>query len=323
VPAPLPDLFPGAPLVVFGRYRGEAAGSIAIQARDEAGMPVNWAVPAGRTENPALASLWARGRLRVLEDRYVTHFGDHAGLEQQIVDLSLRFGVLCRFTALVAVDVKEVVNPGGEVHRVTQPVELPAGWDNRLLAPDDSSLFLSACLAPARAIPRPGSVPSAAPRSQSWGLAMYAAPPEAAAGTTDYDAPEVMGAQPPPREAKRKAKAERRLAGAPSDLTAYRQRAEQLWEKLAACDVPSLRELGVLAVQLEALLDDLLSVGAGDAELRPLSDLLRDLVQLTAQPTPDAAEVNRLWALAAERLAAFAGSPPEPAKSGWRRWFWK
>src|SRR4030095_5869813 len=40
---------------------------------------------------------------------------------------ALRFGVLCRFTAFVAADV-QVVNAGGVVHKVLQPVEAPAGW---------------------------------------------------------------------------------------------------------------------------------------------------------------------------------------------------
>ena len=41
---------------------------------------------------------------------------------------SERFGVLCRFTAWVAVD-DRVVTEGGEPHRVIQPVEMPAGWE--------------------------------------------------------------------------------------------------------------------------------------------------------------------------------------------------
>src|SRR5207302_1571802 len=42
---------------------------------------------------------------------------------------SLRFGVLCRFTAFVAIDRAAVVNVGGEVKQVTQAVEHPAGWE--------------------------------------------------------------------------------------------------------------------------------------------------------------------------------------------------
>jgi Ca-activated chloride channel family protein len=78
----------------------------------------------GRREEPAITAQWARGRLRDLEDRYAA--GDTA-LEKQIVTTSLRFGVLCRFTAYVAVD-SRVVNENGETRRVTQPVEMPSGW---------------------------------------------------------------------------------------------------------------------------------------------------------------------------------------------------
>jgi Ca-activated chloride channel family protein len=45
-----------------------------------------------------------------------------------LVDTSLRFGVLCRFTAYVAVD-SRVVTAGGQPQRVVQPVEPPSGWD--------------------------------------------------------------------------------------------------------------------------------------------------------------------------------------------------
>src|SRR5262249_14536432 len=53
---------------------------------------------------------------------------DRAKLEHEIVETSLRFKVLSRFTAYVAVDRAEVVNPGGEQKQVTQAVDQPAGW---------------------------------------------------------------------------------------------------------------------------------------------------------------------------------------------------
>ena len=84
-------------------------------------------VPSVR-DNPAIAAAWARGQVRQLEDRYAAGLGDHSALEQTIIATSLRFGVLCRFTAYVAVDRAAVVNEGGEVHQITQPVEMPAGW---------------------------------------------------------------------------------------------------------------------------------------------------------------------------------------------------
>src|SRR6185295_1478381 len=72
-----------------------------------------------------MTAIWARAHLRDLEDTYAT---GAVHLEQDIVATSLRHGVLCRFTAFVAVDT-EVVTGGTPTHRVLQPVEPAAGWD--------------------------------------------------------------------------------------------------------------------------------------------------------------------------------------------------
>ncbi len=134
VPGRLPDLFAGAPLLIAGRYRGQASGAIAVRALDATGQPWSTEVAGRRAEGAPLASTWARGRVRELEDRYVSG-GQPAALEKEIVATSLRFGVLCRFTAFVAVDRAAVVNPGGEVHRIVQPVEQPAGWNAQAVQP--------------------------------------------------------------------------------------------------------------------------------------------------------------------------------------------
>ncbi|WP_156687455.1 DUF4349 domain-containing protein [Mycobacterium sp. Marseille-P9652] len=123
-PARLPDLFPGVPFVLSGRYRGSAAGSLALQGTTGKG---NWSVTVAgqRREAPAVTAQWARAHVRDLEDRYAVGPGED--LEKRIIDTSLRFGVLCRFTAFVAVDSRTVAD-GGAPHRVMQPVEAPAGW---------------------------------------------------------------------------------------------------------------------------------------------------------------------------------------------------
>ncbi|GLW28360.1 VIT domain-containing protein [Actinoplanes regularis] len=124
-PQRLPGLYPGVPLVVTGRYSGSAEGSLTVTGRTRDDKDFRTTVAVRERAEPAVTKQWARGRLRDLEDAYAA--GDHT-LEQQIVDTSLRFGVLCRFTAYVAVDAR-VVNEGGEVRRVTQPVEMPSGWE--------------------------------------------------------------------------------------------------------------------------------------------------------------------------------------------------
>jgi Ca-activated chloride channel family protein len=128
VPTRLPDLFAGAPVQVSGRYRGPARGAVVLRGQDAQGQ--RWAAELLPTlvEKAPLDRVWARGRVRELEDRYVIRAGERSRLEKEIVTTSLRFGVLSRFTAFVAVDRAEVVNPGGEHKNVIQAVEHPAGW---------------------------------------------------------------------------------------------------------------------------------------------------------------------------------------------------
>ncbi|HEY0530733.1 MAG TPA: VIT domain-containing protein [Actinoplanes sp.] len=123
-PARLPGIYPGVPLVVTGRYTGSPEGTLTVTGRLRDDTEFSTTVPLQRRTESAVVAQWARARLRDLEDTYAA--GDHT-LEQRIVTTSLRYGVLCRFTAFVAVD-SRVVNEGGEARRVTQPVELPSGW---------------------------------------------------------------------------------------------------------------------------------------------------------------------------------------------------
>ena len=143
-PARLPDVFAGVPYLVRGRYR--AGGGQDMLARRVVavlggnapdGTPFATSADAVTRAEPAVRAAWARGRLRDLEDAFVTAAGAHHSvgvrtdreeLEREIVATSLRFGVLCRFTAFVAVD-ERVVTDGSAPRSIVQPVSLPNGWD--------------------------------------------------------------------------------------------------------------------------------------------------------------------------------------------------
>jgi Ca-activated chloride channel homolog len=143
VPGRLPDLFAGSPLLIMGRYKGRPQGGVALQGRDGSAQPWQATVRPTEESSPIAAAVWARARLREMEDRYVMKTGDPVSLEREIVGVSLRFGVLCRFTSFVAVDRTEVVTGGNQTQRLVQPVEQPAGWVDR-----DASL---ACCLPSPA----------------------------------------------------------------------------------------------------------------------------------------------------------------------------
>ncbi|HEX4812396.1 MAG TPA: VIT domain-containing protein [Nonomuraea sp.] len=118
----LGSIFPGVPLRVYGRHR---EGSSLTVHGTTAGGPWEEHVTGVAVDNPAIRAVWARAHLRELEDRYAMGERD---LESRIVRTSLEYGVLCRFTAYVAVDTRQVAD-GGPEHRVVQPVEPPSGWE--------------------------------------------------------------------------------------------------------------------------------------------------------------------------------------------------
>ncbi|MFI6388080.1 VIT domain-containing protein [Nonomuraea sp. NPDC050540] len=175
----LGSIFPGVPLRVYGRYREAAAVTVRGLA---AGAPWEEQVPATVVDNPALRAVWARAHLRELEDRYA--MGEHE-LEGQIVRTSLEYGVLCRFTAYVAADTRQVAE-GGPEHRVIQPVEMPRGWDMPAAAPMAAAAFH---------MPAPGS-PLAGPAAEiheaADGIASYGSA-GGAAGSRGFTPPPPTG----------------------------------------------------------------------------------------------------------------------------------
>jgi hypothetical protein len=126
-PAPAPDAFAGVPCVISGRYRGpldsEATISVsAVGANEPFGVTL---VPL-RSNAAAVRTIWARAALRDLEDAYASGRGRHEQLNRRIVEHSIRFGVLSRFTAFVAVDPERT--DAETLDEVVQPVEPPSGW---------------------------------------------------------------------------------------------------------------------------------------------------------------------------------------------------
>ena len=134
-PRRLPDLLAGTPVVIRGRLRGSVnpGGSLIVRGADPSGSRWQQQVDPRLSTGGAEAALWARAMIRQLEDRYASgdRTIDRGTLASRIIDISRRHSVLSRFTAFLAVDRSEVVNPGGERHRVVQAVEPVSGWDMR------------------------------------------------------------------------------------------------------------------------------------------------------------------------------------------------
>ena len=195
-PTRLPDLFAGVPAIVHGRCAGPVGGAVVVRGRGREG-PFEERVPAARTANGAVRAAWARARLRDLEDRFDVGREDRGALERRIVETSLTFGVLCRFTAFVAVDRAEVVNKGGGGHRVTQAVETPAGWaeaEEQAKSATRAGRPRAPAPMPARAQPVVAQAPRAAVDEDD---AFFEAEPAAAFDEDLADAPAAASAAMP------------------------------------------------------------------------------------------------------------------------------
>ncbi|HWU86570.1 MAG TPA: VIT domain-containing protein, partial [Kofleriaceae bacterium] len=158
-PGKLPDVYAGAPVTIFGRYRGSAANASILLEGTTFGDPLRMRIAreaggaAARDAARWLSASWARARIRDLEDSYAA--GERGALEHEIVAVSKRYGVLSRFTAFLAVDRGEVVNPGGWHHQAVQPVESPAGWGGAA----SNTLRSAGYAPPPRSAPAPATMP--------------------------------------------------------------------------------------------------------------------------------------------------------------------
>jgi Ca-activated chloride channel family protein len=301
-PARLPALYPGVPLVVSGRYHGPEAGSLTVRGRTRDGREWQTTVSAQRREAPAVAALWARARLRDLEDRYAAGSGG-TDLEQQAVDTSLRFRVLCRFTAYVAVDTR-VVTEGGQPHRVVQPVEPASGWD-MLAAPTptrpgvaggmrmmamrlDSGMAAQSSAMPSPAAP-PLGAPDAAHVRPAWGNAGGVLGAIGAAVSGVAGAGAAAGARAQLRSVREVAAVEARRLRESAGLPGYERR-----ELLAD-----------LASRLTALVGHLASLGTPE----PAYSSLRHLVTTLGA----GGDLEAMWAEAVRVLDAFGADASVPA----------
>jgi Ca-activated chloride channel family protein len=313
-PARMPDLFPGAPLVLAGRYRGATGGALVVRGTGPDGAAWEARVAASTVDNPALAAVWARAHLRDLEDRYVTAAGgpEAEQLERQSVATSLRFSVLCRFTAYLAADTR-VVTDGAPVHRVIQPVEPAAGWE--LLEPGSSPAGVRAPEAGGFLTAMPDSALGGAPVAGA--MARMIRPVRPAAGGRRPVPPPSPQLVPMPSP---------RPSRSPSPVPVADLAAEAARLR-AAAGAPEI-ERRVLLADLASRLDALLRVRHPDAaggplaRLRMLLDELRGDAALRVPPDQFAEQWRRMQALLDEITGDPAGSTaPKPTPR--RRDFWK
>jgi Ca-activated chloride channel homolog len=124
-PARLPDLFPGRPVVVTGKFRG-TPDDVAIRGRLGAST-VSLDVGAARdSRQPALRSIWARLRIEDLARRQTLTGDPNGALADSIRATAIEHSLMSAYTSFVAVDATERT-AGERGTTVNQAVPVPEG----------------------------------------------------------------------------------------------------------------------------------------------------------------------------------------------------
>ncbi|QHI35813.1 hypothetical protein IMCC3317_11610 [Kordia antarctica] len=136
-PSSIPDVFASRPILVFGKYRGDAKGTLTITGQSGNGIfQKEFMVADGMLskDNEALKYLWARKKIERLDD-YKTRFRDNT--KDEVIALGLKYNLVTQYTSFVAVD-NEVVNTSGNRKVVKQPLPMPKNVNNSAVGAEAS-----------------------------------------------------------------------------------------------------------------------------------------------------------------------------------------
>lgn len=130
-PPSLPDVLAERPVIIRGKWRGEAKGTIQVkgysgEAPYQASFKVNEVKP--DPKNAALRYFWAREKIRLLGDYKNLNASEE--LIQEITNLGLEYNLMTDYTSFVAIDNEPAVVNGEKARQVKQALPLPQGVSN-------------------------------------------------------------------------------------------------------------------------------------------------------------------------------------------------
>jgi Ca-activated chloride channel family protein len=129
-PKKIPDLFAERPLIIYGKWRGEAEGEIEIkghQGQSDYIQTIDVNKVVANPDNKAIRYLWARNRIAELGD--FEKLSPDSERKAEITTLGLTYNLLTEYTSFIAID-EIIANSSGNSQKVKQPLPLPKGVSN-------------------------------------------------------------------------------------------------------------------------------------------------------------------------------------------------
>jgi Ca-activated chloride channel family protein len=129
-PNPLPDLFYGEDLILFGRYRGHGSGELVLEgsrAGETQRFTYEVELPRRENDNDFIPRLWAARKAGALTAHVRLHGADPEVIEE-IRQLGLRYGIITEYTSYLVEEPMLAMNrrPEAAMDRATQLAAAPA-----------------------------------------------------------------------------------------------------------------------------------------------------------------------------------------------------
>ncbi len=139
-PPNIPTLFAQRPIILFGKWQGEPAGSIQVSGISGSSNYVHdiqVSKAQSNEDNSAIRYLWARERVARLTDYGVSRDNPKAG--EEVTSIGLKYSMLTPYTSFIAV-IEEIRNTEGQSTDVAQPLPLPMNVSNLAVGGGYSSM---------------------------------------------------------------------------------------------------------------------------------------------------------------------------------------
>ncbi len=124
-PLNIPDVLAERPIIIFGKWKGEPSGTITISGKTGQN-DFKWSADVCKAtisnENIALKYLWAREKIKILDD--YNNIGNDSKIQEEITMLGLKYNLLTNYTSFIAID-SLIRNKTGKSITVKQPLPLP------------------------------------------------------------------------------------------------------------------------------------------------------------------------------------------------------
>lgn len=136
-PSSVPDVLADRPILIFGKYKGNPKGKIRIKGYTGTGA-FEKVFDVGQYQasrkNAALRYLWAREKIRLLDDyNQVSHSDERIA---EVTELGLTYNLMTAYTSFIAVDNEVVRDENGDIVSVKQALPLPSGVENTAIGFD-------------------------------------------------------------------------------------------------------------------------------------------------------------------------------------------